>query len=427
MGEKLEKRCPLEKSHTRLRQVHGLWHEALDSYALPDLFTARLNALLQAARSVTWVLQQEMRHDEGFEDWYGPWQERMRADERMRWLVEARNRIEKQGDLDLHSLASVRVVAGAFTGPKVELEVAPHMGPAEIAAAVELEGLPEEFRESGLLEVERRWSVPERPGEEVLELAAHAYGMLAQLMIEAHARRGARMQTFGIEDHGGRHRKRPHPTGRLECMIVGREERIAHWHLGHEALMEIEAVAPARGEEGREEARERYDFTDWPRVGAGDSLEQQAEVWHQWARRFLERDGSHRTIASLFAGRENTLIDVTPEDDQSKRANLARIAVEVDRLGADSVIFTSEAWLAMAVEEGDPRHGVRARDRRDRVDSLITYAVARDGTSAAFSSRFRMDSGLPVLEDPTPLSADPRQSFGPILEVWDSWPEFEDR
>jgi hypothetical protein len=47
-----------------------------------------------------------MRHDEEFEEWYGAWQEKMRADERMRWLVEARNTVEKQGDLDLHSIAT---------------------------------------------------------------------------------------------------------------------------------------------------------------------------------------------------------------------------------------------------------------------------------------------------------------------------------
>jgi hypothetical protein len=259
----------------------------------------------------------------------------------------------------------------------------------------------------------------------VLELAAHAYGVLAQLEIEAHARRGARMQTFGIEDHGGRHRKHPHPTGRLECMIVGREERIARWHLGHEALIQIEAVSTGRGEEEREEARARYDFTDWPNVGAGASLEEQAEVWHQWGRRFLERDGSHRTIASLLRGRENTLIDVTPTDDQAKRANLARIALEVDRLGADSVIFTTEAWMAMAVQEDDPRHRLRARDRTDRVHSLITYAAARDGGSAAFSSAFRMVDGSPVLEEVVPFDADPRQALGPILEVWGRWPAEE--
>jgi hypothetical protein len=79
----MEKLCPVEKSHTRLRQVHTLWHEALAAYPVPELFIARMNELLQSARSVTWVLQQEMRHDEGFEKWCRAWQEKMRADERM--------------------------------------------------------------------------------------------------------------------------------------------------------------------------------------------------------------------------------------------------------------------------------------------------------------------------------------------------------
>jgi hypothetical protein len=424
--EKLEKRCPLEKSHTRLRQVHTLWHEALDAYPVPELFIARLNALLQAARSVTWVLQQEMRHDEGFEEWYGAWQEKMRADERMRWLVEARNTVEKQGDLDLHSIATVRVLAGAYTGPDVEYEVPAQLGPAEIAAAVEVRELPTEIRESGLLEVERRWTVPERPEEEVLDLLAHAYGVLAALMIDAHARRGARMQTFGAEDHAGRHRRVPHPTGRLDCMIVGREQRIARWHLGHEELVEIETRTLANVGPEKEEARSRYDFTDWPKSSPGEDLERRAEVWHQWGRRFLERDRGHRTIASLFSPGTHTLIDVTPDDDQAKRANLAQLALEVDRLGADSLIFTTEAWFAIDVPADDPRHGVRARDRTDRKDTLVTYGIARDGTAVTIASDYELVKGEPELGEPYRLDADPRQSFRPVLEVWDRWPEPDD-
>jgi hypothetical protein len=420
-----EKTCPLPNSHTRLRQVHTLWHEAAQGYAVPDLFVPRLNALLQAARSVTWVLQKEMSRDEDFDAWYGSWQERMRGDERMRWLVEARNKIEKQGDLEMHSVAKVRLVANAWTGPTVEFGVPPHIGPTEIAMATELKSLPSEVRESGLLEVERRWVVPEQPDYEVLDLVAHCYGVLAQLLVEAHIRRGVAMQTFGEEDHENRRRRRPHPTGRLDCMLIGREQRTARWHLGHEALIELEARQIEWSDAEREQTRAHYDdMSEWPKTSPDAPFADQAKVWHEWGKRMLIHDGGHRTMAMLLADEGASYLDVTPEDDQGKWAMMSQIAIEIDRVAATEMIFTTEAWFALDVPEGDPRFGVRARDREDHVDVLMTYAISRDGTRIALSSEYELVDGTPVFTDPEPieLSTDFETQFTPVLEVWARWP-----
>jgi len=43
---KLEKRCPLPTTHTRLHQVHDLWHRVAADYADPDEFVVSLNAAL---------------------------------------------------------------------------------------------------------------------------------------------------------------------------------------------------------------------------------------------------------------------------------------------------------------------------------------------------------------------------------------------
>lgn len=420
-----EKSCPIPKSHTRLRQVHTLWHEAAQSYAVPDLFVPRLNALLQAARSTTWVLQKEMSRDDGFGAWYGQWQDQMREDERMRWLVDARNKIEKQGDLEMNSVAMVRLIVNAWTGPTVEFEVPADIGPMDIAKASELSELPAEMKESGLLEVERRWVVSEQPDHEVLELVAHCYGVLAQLLIDAHARRGVTMQTFGEEDHRSRKRRFPHPTGRLDCMLIGREQRTARWHLGHEALIELEAKQIEWSDADRENIRSHYsDMGEWPRTTPEASLSDQVEVWHEWGKRMLIHDGGHETIAILMANDGMSYFEVTPDDDQSKRAIMNRLAIEVDQRAAEAMIFISEAWIALDVPVGDPQFSVRARDREDREDALITSAVGRDGTRITLVSRYRVEDGTPTFIDPHPIEMTEHfgAQFGPILEVWDRWP-----
>ena len=94
-----------------------MWHEALDAYSDPDPFTGHLNAVIQGLRNVTWVLRKgQLRHQDGFDRWYQAQQETMEADTRMKWLNSARNRIEKQGDLDTKSTAHIRVIAGWLDG-----------------------------------------------------------------------------------------------------------------------------------------------------------------------------------------------------------------------------------------------------------------------------------------------------------------------
>src|SRR5690348_4069143 len=108
---KPEDSCPITDTHTRLRQAHTLWHQAQRDYGSPDDFCTNLNATIQALRTVTFILQKEHRAIPDFEPWYAEWQERMKSDPLMKWLVTARNRIEKQGDLKTHSSALVSVLA----------------------------------------------------------------------------------------------------------------------------------------------------------------------------------------------------------------------------------------------------------------------------------------------------------------------------
>jgi len=113
---RLEKRCPLPKTHTRFHQVHEHWHRVAADYADPDHFTTSFNAALVALRSVSFMLNKEKSLVPGFERWYAPHVERYQHDPLMRWLKDARNFVEKEGDLDLHSQARVTLLGGAGAG-----------------------------------------------------------------------------------------------------------------------------------------------------------------------------------------------------------------------------------------------------------------------------------------------------------------------
>jgi hypothetical protein len=52
---------------------------------------------------VTFILQKNKSNMPGFDFWYNRWRERLKADPVLCWIVESRNRITKQGDLDTES------------------------------------------------------------------------------------------------------------------------------------------------------------------------------------------------------------------------------------------------------------------------------------------------------------------------------------
>ena len=108
----VEATCPLAAVDQRLADAHKLWHQAEAAYFDPDGFRLAVQNAIQSLRSVTFILQNHKAVIPNFTQWYGDyvdetrgkrgeWQNRLRADPLMRWMVEARNKIEKRGDLEL--------------------------------------------------------------------------------------------------------------------------------------------------------------------------------------------------------------------------------------------------------------------------------------------------------------------------------------
>ena|GEM_PF-1621278 len=419
--------CPIPKTHARLNQCHEMWHAALGSYANPDSFVGQLNALIQGLRTVTFVLKKELSHRDGFDQWYAPWQAKMEADKRMKWLVSARNRIEKQGDLDTHSVAQVRVMGDWSETPAVAVEADPTMEAHEIARRVQLVGLPERAQLEGVLVVERRWTLEELAGDEILDVLAHCHGVLTNLVGAAHEQWGAEKETScELSENGACEGspKMPHPSGRLPCMLATRQARTARRDLQSGALVEV-GLEPYRGPAlTKEQIHERYGpQTPLEEVATDAGIFEKAEAIHRWGRQLLRTDGYHVTLAWLLRdGRALRQISLHPEDQREKYLGIENVAEEVERLGANEVIFATEAWEAEAVERGDSRAKLRASERDDRVEAFLTYALKRGEKTQLWRSRVnRAESGEVELGEVIAVETDPG-FLAAVKRVWDGWP-----
>jgi hypothetical protein len=431
---RIEKSCPLEAAHTRLRQAHDLWHRLVGAYADPDEFVLQLNQLIVTLRQVTFMLQKQKDKIDDFDGWYGAWQEQLRADPIMKWLHDARTHVEKIGDLELASTARVELVASWLPGPYKDLEVPPLMGPEELAPLVReiFPDLPESIAKEGLLRLERRWVSKDFTERELTDVCAYGYGVMATILAEAHERLGLRMRTFGGEAHGGRHVRVDHIGGRLPCMVVTDEERTAHIHLGTGELMHLESM-PVTFDPKKDHAwgQDRAQaMTVGPNALTPGADLDPLEFGSQFisvARRTLAHDGFHWPYAFLYTRdlRPITVLSWEFADRAEKYMAFRQLARDVDRLGADVVIFVAEAWMAPAPDEGLSPTMQPPSERADRKEALEAIVATSDGRARSYYSPFTRDAKKrPVFDEEIIVLDDDEAitfSLFPLLAVWERW------
>jgi hypothetical protein len=428
---RIEKSCPLASAHTRLRQAHDLWHRTVASYAVPEDFVLNLNNLITTLRQVTFMLQTQKASIPDFEEWYvHGWRRRMQQDPIMVWLHDARTKIEHVGDLDVASTALVTVIASWLDGPYAVFEVPPHIGPEEIASNFSSADIPDPLRKEGLLKVERQWVSNDLPEHELTDVCAHGYGVVSTILAEAHERLGIEMRTFGGETHEGPHHRSAQSGGRLPCMLISREERTAHLHLGKGDLVDLEeveidmeitderaALFLRRSEQMLIDPKSAFAF------GPDEDPLDVAGRLSTLACRNLAHDGYHDSLAFFF-GEGNELLGITQlnfSDQAEKYLAFRNIASEAERSGAATVIQVGEVWEARVDKKDVSPTMKRASERPDRSEALSVIAATSDGRERTYSTPFTRDgAGKPVLgktralEGPKQLNA----SFLPLKAMW---------
>lgn len=402
---------PLSPPRRRLDQVHALWHRALDGYTSVDDFVVSINSLLQAERTVTWILQKWLRHRPWFGDWYPERQAAMSADPVMRWLVQARNHVEKEGDLDLHSSARVYVIDSWLAGSYLEVDVPPLISPAEIAQLLKPRDMPEHVRRDGIFRVERRWVARSMPEMELLDATAHGYAVLNSIITEAEAIEagGTPAQTKNVV---------PIP---LDCMVADTDQRTASLNLRTDRLVTFDRdKLPPTSDEDLGRVKDRYGSAIESVGRPGDSLASRVSWHHELGRKFLEIDGYHHATMFIYRnGKQISANRLVFRDQQEKYLVMAAIARDVAAKDIDEVIVSGEMWFAEALPDGHALDRVRPGDRNDRSEGFGTYGANRDDDFLTLLSSFERIDDRIVLQDPEASDIYPN-ALDPIRRVWEA-------
>lgn len=378
--------CPLPKTHRRLVEAHFLWHQALDHYQEPEAFRANLNALIQAIRNVTFILQSEKHLFPDFSGWYLPWQKRLKVDVVCAWAQGARTRIVHQGELDTDSTAVVKLVT--WQDHLLLESTVPASAPSSLVLrnlnlieALNNIHVPPADLESAAILIERRWVVADLKDREILDGLAQAYGLLAGLVLDAHVHlmNSACIPAGQVHSHFPSAYDR---TGTLPCMAMGPETRAHRFDLKTGTEIKLLQRSPVVGDAVA--TAKRYGLGESDRIAQWQGMDPVlvATKIAYIAKRMLSRDKSHIRIMHIRDGRGNWhLARLDAANRVEKHLLIRMVARLVETTGADALIDVSEIWfLSKSQAENESLEAFDSLEHiKGRREALQITVATREG------------------------------------------------
>jgi hypothetical protein len=406
----------------RLTQVNIHWHEALSEYFEPNRFRIAMQNCITSARSVTFILQNYKSVIPGFEEWYAPWQSRFRDDPVMRWAVQARNKIEKQGDLETVSQMRVELVAAYVGNPVTKWTTMPvRWSLDQIRRSIPAKLISQYVIENGVLSIERRWVDTELPETEVLDALAHVYGQLALLTVSLHDHISLPLTEHraGLSEHILHNLLQ---DGRSPSMERPLEDRAIYITVKDGSLVSYRRdFKPRPSDAEYNRVQRRYgNLKLAKRLTTSSTLMEVAKVYFDIARTIMARDGHHLNVFIPLKGvRQIGQVVAEPQSRADKYMLMRDIARYVRRIDADGLLHVSEAWMAQPEDIPRRRYPDQARNR---LEILMMDAVSANSQPLSFSATIQRKlirkQKVKAL-GPTQIEEGGRViSMAPVLEVW---------
>ncbi|VBM56246.1 Uncharacterised protein [Burkholderia pseudomallei] len=420
-----EYRCPLSAVDRRLDDVHRHWHEAERRYFDPDSFRVAIQTAIQTLRTVTFIVQSNKRLFKNFDPWYESWQDKLRADPLMRWMVDARNKIEKQGDLEAHSFVRAEILASYYEeGPRMEVPAELFQSPAELLRSIPTDPLREHVFTDGILRIQRRWVENTLPDYELLDAVGIAYGRVAELVADAHRELGLQPpstmvgdidRTQGVDSRGGR----------LPCMIGHGDARSLNVWLATGQVMALEQESVEIDRKHAEAVAGRYRLDPKEVFPLADPTpEATLNGLFATARKMFSVDGYHQTIAFLLSGaRPVTMMSLALQEHGEKYLVMRMLANEVIKYGADGVVIISEVWRA-PYDPSKPYR--RAADAPEKKEFLSAILVTKTGDPVQLVALIERAGNEVTLGETDTFRDQAQIAFAPIYAAWgreipDAW------
>lgn len=169
------------------------------------MFRQNTNQFLQTSRTVTFIIQKNKHDIPDYDNWYrsnvlAPWG----TDSIMTWAKDARNTIEKEGDLDMHSTLRSSVLFSHISEQDVVLSTTRTellAGNLDKLVRFATTKLPPGVADAAVLKIQRRWVANSLPEHELGYALTYAYARVFKVCTELATHLGTKLDASV-----------PHPT-----------------------------------------------------------------------------------------------------------------------------------------------------------------------------------------------------------------------
>jgi hypothetical protein len=334
----------IDKCWRRLEDCHELWHQAEATYFEPEKFRLFLQTFIVTIRTVTFLLQKEKDGIPDFDNWYEKHQNHLKEDKIMRWMVETRNTIEKQGDLESNSLVRVELIASYLEKDYLVLDN------DDRCLFVSFKQLVEEaqeklkninFVDEGMFRISRRWVANTYPEEELLNICGYGYKKIFFILHDLSKHLGIPLEAKQCEKTS---------LDVPNCMTTQRDIESMSYRVSNLEPIDVRFKSVDLTAKDKKRIKRRYKHLLQAEEALRSKKEQSQEDFirelyeHQVKPIFL-KDGYHETLIFLLNGTERAgIIKVIFQDKVSKYQIMNKVAQKVAKSGSDAIAFISESW-----------------------------------------------------------------------------------
>lgn len=324
---------PWEKRLNDLWLLLGHCHA---TYMTPELFRLNTNLFLQTSRTVTFIIQKNKDAIPSFDHWYQPIAAGLTTDEVMIWAKDSRNKIEKEGDLELHSSLELKL----FFSYLVEQDIGLTTGRSELLRAgtpklvrYALKKFPSYITESSAIKIERKWVANSLPDWELLQALSYIYAALYGTCQGLAIHLGTKIDCA-----------LPDPTSLYPVRESARQVRYLKlsdlkFHYQHTHRIHADPNYSPPAAMAAANMREKF--------ATANSIEKVFRVMSEMAELAFEHDGYHMPMVYLLDESMN-VVDFTSAAFVDRVDKFIFWRNSADRMvatGAKSVVSIGEAWI----------------------------------------------------------------------------------
>lgn len=327
----------------RLKDLSIALENCTKNYFEPDLFRFNSNHFLTTARTVSFLFQKDKASIINFTDWHKKniveaWQN----DEIMKWSISARNSIEKEGDLDLHSQIQAILIFSYIEDQdiKLTLDRIEHLNiGVKRLIRFARQKLPSGVSDVAVVKIERSWIANTLPHHELLQAFRYIYAR----MYEA-------CSSLSVHLESTLESSIPEATS-FDDLLTG-NKRAQYLKLNSTKIGNL-VTRRYKRDETFKPAEWIYELAKEKALNPPTNLIESVNFHAKMAEANFNQFGNHMAMVWLLNDRFEPIdyIATIPEDQAYKFIFWRTIADRIHYLKAKSLIWVSEAWLRSGVDK----------------------------------------------------------------------------